>query len=92
MKSTGVCWNHDTTRSFTSLILHGFTLTGTPQSKEAEDPIRLEARLFVGTLATIFQFISSKPGIWIQVTSMYLGFTPMDYLWLEPLEIFVQIT
>jgi hypothetical protein len=23
---------------------------------------------------------------------MYLGFTPMDYLWLEPLEIFVQIT
>lgn len=35
---------------------------------------------------------SSKPRIWIQVTIIYLGFTLMESLWLEPLEIFVQIT
>lgn len=35
---------------------------------------------------------SSKLGTWIQVTTTYLGFTPMECWSLAPLETFVQIT
>ena len=33
---------------------------------------------------------SSKLRIWIQITTTYLGFTPMECSWLEPSEIFAQ--
>lgn len=38
-----------------------------------------------------FPISHQKLGIWIQVTTIYLGFTPTECLLLEPLEIFVRI-
>lgn len=50
-------WSSTTTGSSTSLIWHGCTLTGIPQSEEAGDPTGSEAGPFGGTLRTIFQFM-----------------------------------